>query len=72
MSSKWNRPMRQYKAAEPIICPRCSKSVHSSEAIEFRGGAYRHATNCVAPPTRDAYLARVAAKRAARREVGTL
>ncbi len=68
MSSKWNRPMTRYKPAEPVVCPRCSKPVHPSEAIEFADGAYRHATNCIAPPTREAYLARVAAKRAARRE----
>ena len=65
--SKWNHPMRQYHA-EPIICPTCNKPLHSSEAIEFRDGAYQHATNCVAPPTREAYMARVAAKRAARKE----
>ena len=59
--------MRQYHA-EPIICPRCQKPIRITEATEFRDGAYQHATNCVAPPTREAYMARVAAKRAARKE----
>ena len=66
MGSKWNRPMRAWKAAEPPICPDCGKAIWSTQATEFRDGAYRHATNCTAPPTREAYAARVAAKRAAR------
>jgi hypothetical protein len=64
--SKWNRPMRAYKP-EPVICFRCSKPLLSSQAIEWIGNAPAHATNCMAPPTREAYAARVAAKRAARR-----
>jgi hypothetical protein len=66
--SKWNRPMREYRT-EPLICPDCEKQMHSSQAIVFRDGFYRHAIFCTAPPTREAYLVRVAAKRAARRAV---
>ena len=65
--SKWNRPMRPFKL-DTIICPRCQKPIRITEATEFRYGAYQHATNCVAPPTREAYMARVAVKRTARKE----
>jgi hypothetical protein len=68
--SKWNRPMRTYDP-DRMICPDCGKVLRSTQAIEWRDGAYRHATNCTAPPTREAYAARVAAKRAARVAAGT-
>jgi hypothetical protein len=61
--------MRVYRT-EPLICPTCGKAMHSSEPIEFRDGQYQHAINCVAPPPLEAYRARVAAKRAARRTEG--
>jgi hypothetical protein len=62
--------MREYHA-DPLTCPTCGKPILLSQAIGFVNGAYQHATNCIAPPTREAYLARVAAKRAARRDNAT-
>jgi len=65
MGSKWNRPMTKPRF-DPPTCPDCGKPLQLSQATEFRDGAYRHATNCIAPPSQEAYRARVAAKRAAR------
>ena len=57
--------MRPYRAGH-VICATCGREVHMSEAWVMVGSEIRHAINCVAPPTREAYRARVAAKRAAR------
>jgi hypothetical protein len=62
------KAMRRYDPGR-IICPVCGKPILLSQATVFVEEGYRHATNCVAPPSRQAYADRVAAKRAARRDM---